>query len=104
MLDEARATLAGADAKARELSVTGDCATRTSALLEKLGQKAVPRAELTIAHLPVAGTPPLVASDGRPAGPSNGGTATGAAPASQLNGTATRTSPAQLESTRRRDR
>jgi len=104
VLDEARATLAGADAKARELSVTGSCATRTSALLEKLGQKAVPRAELTIAHLPVAGTPPLVASDGRPAGPSNGGTATGAAPASQLNGTATRTSPAQLESTRRRDR
>jgi hypothetical protein len=103
VLDEARSTLAGADAKARELGVSGSCSTRIAALLEKLGKKPARRSELTIARFPVAGTPPLVASDGRSAEPGYGRSSIGAAPVSKPDGKATRPSPAQLESRTGRD-
>jgi hypothetical protein len=98
LLDEARETLAGADVKARELGVTGNCVARTAGLLEKLGRKPVPRPELTIARRPVSETPALVASDGRPAELTYGRSSIGGAPASMPDGTPTRPPPAQLES------
>ncbi|HWE23633.1 MAG TPA: tetratricopeptide repeat protein [Myxococcales bacterium] len=104
LLDEARATLSGADAKARELGVTGGCPAQTTALLEKLGVKPSARPELTMVRLPLAGTPPLVTSDGQPVEPGPAGSSTGTAPVSKLNGTATTAPPAQLESTKRRAR
>src|SRR5205814_9968165 len=72
VVEEAGATLAGADFKARELGVTGNCVAHSAALLEKLGKKSLPRMELTIARLPITDMPPLVAFDGRPVEPRYG--------------------------------
>ena len=103
VLDEARATLTGADAKARELGVAGNCVARATALLENLGKKPAARAELAIARLPIAGTPSLVSSDGQAAEPGYARPSTGTAPVSKPDGTTTRSSPAQLEGTTRRN-
>ena len=104
LLDEARQTLAGADGRARELGVTGACVSRAGSLLEKLGAKPQVRAELVVARLPVADAPPLVASDGRPAGPMGARLPGGAAPESTSDGTTKASSPAQLGSGTGRDR
>ncbi|TMA19477.1 MAG: tetratricopeptide repeat protein, partial [Deltaproteobacteria bacterium] len=61
---EAKETLASADAKARELGVTGNCTAKTAALLEKLGAKAAPRPQLELAPAPIAETPDLIDARG----------------------------------------
>ena len=96
LLEEARETLAGADGKARELGVTGACVARAGSLLEKLGKKPQPRAELAVARVPVQGVPDLVTPDGRPAEPEHGGPPARTAPGSKPDGTAKAASPAQL--------
>ena len=60
---DAKDTLQSADAKARELGVTGTCTARVAALLEKLNAKPLPRPELPLAPLPVADAPEMM--DGR---------------------------------------
>jgi len=57
---EARETLKSAEAKARELGVTGPCAQRVSALLDKLSVKAVERTQLSLAPQPVVDPPQMV--------------------------------------------
>jgi tetratricopeptide (TPR) repeat protein len=57
---EARETLKSADARARELGVTGPCAQRLSALLEKVSAKPVERVQLSTAVAPVVDVPELV--------------------------------------------
>jgi len=94
LLEEARNTLASADAKALELGVTGACAQRAGALIEELGAKSRVRPQLAIPRMSVAATPPLVNADAQPAGSSS----SEAAPASQLHGTPPPGSPAQLGS------
>ena len=61
---DARDTLAGADGKARELGVSGACASKTAALLEKLGGKPAPRPvlDLGMEALPI---PDYVDADGQ---------------------------------------
>jgi len=98
LLDEARETLAGADAKSRELGVTGPCVARTGSLLEKLGKKPQLRAELAAARMPIRDVPELVTPDGRPAGPERGSSPGGIAPRSKSDGTVNAASPAQVES------
>ena len=94
LLDEARETLVGADGKARELGVTSGCGGKAAALLDKLGAKPQPRAELAIARLPLTGAPGLVTADGLPAEEASeaGG------PASQPRGTAESAPAAQVGS------
>ena len=60
VLAESRETLSSADGKARELGVTGACATRTAALLEKAGAKASPRPRLQLAAAPAIDTPEMM--------------------------------------------
>jgi cellulose synthase operon protein C len=57
---EARETLKSAEAKARELGVTGPCAQRVLALLDKLSVKAVERTQLSLAAQPVVDLPQMV--------------------------------------------
>jgi len=95
LIDQARETLSSADGKARELGVTGACVARAGSLLEKLGRKPQPRAELASARMPVKEAPGLVTSDGRPAEPERAGPAAGTAPGSTAEGTAKAVSPAQ---------
>ena len=96
LLAEARETLAGADARSRELGVTGPCVARAGSLLEKLGTKPQPRAELAVARMPISQVPELVTADGRPAGPERGSSPSGIAPGSKSDGTSKAVSPAQI--------
>ena len=57
---EARETLKSAEAKTRELGVTGPCAQRVAALLDKLSVKAVERTQLSLAAQPVVDPPQMV--------------------------------------------
>src|SRR5207253_3337413 len=57
---EARETLKSAEAKARELGVTGPCAQRVAALLDKLSVKVAERAQLSLAAQPVVDPPQMV--------------------------------------------
>ena len=61
---DARETLSGADGKARELGVNGACATRTAALLDKLGAKASARPELDLGTEALVPVPDYVDADG----------------------------------------
>jgi hypothetical protein len=103
LLDEARETLAGADARSRELGVTGACVARAGSLLEKLGKKPQPRAELAVARMPIRDIPELVTADGPTAVPERGSSPSGIAPGSKSHGTAKATSPAQVRSGTGRD-
>jgi len=57
---EARETLKSADAKARELGVTGPCAARLATLLDKMSVKPAERVQLSMAASPVVDLPELV--------------------------------------------
>jgi len=57
---EARETLKSAEAKTRELGVTGPCAQRVVALLDKLSVKAVERTQLSLGAQPVVDPPQMV--------------------------------------------
>lgn len=60
ILNDSKETLQSADAKARELGVTGPCTVKVAALLDKLGAKPLPRPELQLAPLPVADAPDMM--------------------------------------------
>ena len=94
LLEEARNTLSGADAKALELGVIGPCAQRAAGLLEKLGAAARGRPQLTTARMSLAAIPQMVDANGQPVDHSS----TEAAPASKLDGTPPASPPAQLRS------
>src|SRR5204863_6804746 len=57
---EARETLKSAEAKARELGVTGPCALRVATLLDKMSVKPAERVQLSVAASPVVDIPELV--------------------------------------------
>jgi len=63
---DAKETLQGAQGRARELGVTSACATRTAALLEKLGVKTVPRPQLTPLPAQLSAQPGFIDAEGRP--------------------------------------
>ncbi len=57
---DARDSLNSADARARELGVTGTCPARTVALLEKLNVKPPPPRELALGPAPIFDTPEMM--------------------------------------------
>jgi tetratricopeptide (TPR) repeat protein len=57
---EARDTLKGAEIKARELGVTGQCPQRVATLLDKLSVKPAERSQLSLAAAPVVDRPEMV--------------------------------------------
>lgn len=58
--NDAKETLAGADARARELGVTGACPARVVVLLEKLNARPARRPELPLAQSPLFETPEMM--------------------------------------------
>jgi hypothetical protein len=94
LFEEARSTLASADAKALELGVGGACASSAAALLERLGATPLARPQLAIARLPVAIVPGFVDADGKPTSHSS----SELAPVSKQHGTPLPATPAQLGS------
>src|SRR5207245_1464112 len=57
---EARETLRSADAKARELGVTGQCSQQVAILLGKVSAKPAERTQLSLAQSPVFDVPMMV--------------------------------------------